>query len=160
MRWAATLPARAVAVALTAGPLAARAASVSKSIDVKAPPSEVWARVGPFCSIKEWHPDFGQCTQTGGVRTLTTKDGRGPFVEKQVASEAKATSYSYTIEKSPLPLTSGKATFKVVPKGENVSTVEWSSTYTPNKGQEQAANDAIAALFQAGLDSIQRTGGR
>ena len=160
MRWAGSLSAGSLAAALVAGTFAAQAASVSKSIDVKAPAKEVWARIGPFCSIKDWHPSIGQCTEAGGVRTLTTRDGKGTFVEKQVASEAKATSYSYTIEKSPLPLTNYKATLKVVPKGEDLSTVEWSGTYTPNKGQEQAANDAIAAIFQAGLDSIQRTGGR
>ncbi len=142
---------------LAASSCGARAASVSKSIDVKAPADKVWAMIGPFCSIKNWHPAIGQCTESGGVRTLTTKDGKAQFVEKRIASESKTMSYTYSIEKSPLPITGYKSTLKVVPKGTSESTVEWSSTYTPGQGQEQAADTAIAGIYQAGLDNIQRT---
>jgi hypothetical protein len=144
--------------ALLATPLAAEAASVSKSIDVNAPPAKVWAMIGPFCSIKDWHPAIGQCTESDGVRTLTTKDGKAQFVEKQTASDA--TSYSYAIEKSPLPITDYKSTLKVVPKGDNATTVQWSSTYTPNQGKEQDADTAISGIYQAGLDNIAKIAGK
>ena len=145
------------AAAVAAGTLGAQAASIDKSIDVKAPADKVWAMIGPFCSIKDWHPAIGQCTESGGVRTLTTKDGKAQFVEKQTASDKKAMSYSYAIEKSPLPITNYVSTIKVIPKGATESTVEWSSTYTPDKGKDQDANTAISGIYQAGLDNIQKT---
>ena len=144
------------AAALAAGTFGAQAASINKSIDVKAAPDKVWEMIGPFCSIKDWHPAIGQCTESGGVRTLTTKDGKAQFIEKQTASDKKTMSYSYAIEKSPLPITGYTSTLKVVPKGSNESTVQWSSTYTPDKGKEQAADTAISGIYQAGLDNIQK----
>ena len=39
------------AALLSFGAGAASAASVTKSIDVDAPPAKVWAMIGPFCSI-------------------------------------------------------------------------------------------------------------
>lgn len=141
---------------LVAGTLAASAESIDKSIEVKAPADKVWAMIGPFCSIKDWHPAIGQCTESGGVRTLTTKDGKAQFVEKQTANDAKAMMYSYEIEKSPLPISHYKSTLKVVPNGDNTSTVDWSSTYTPNAGKEKDASTAIGGIYQAGLDNIQK----
>lgn len=144
---------------LLASTLGASAASVQKSIDVKASADKVWAMIGPFCSIKDWHPAIGQCTEASGVRTLTTKDGKAQFVEKQTASDDKGMMYSYAIEKSPLPITSYVSTIKVVPKGDGMSTVEWSSTYTPDQGKEEAAETAIGGIYQAGLDNIQKQAG-
>ena len=145
------------AAAIAAGTFGAQAASINKSIDVKASADKVWAMIGPFCSIKDWHPAIGQCTETGGVRTLTTKDGKAQFVEKQTAADKKKMSYSYAIEKSPLPITKYVSTLKVVPKGSGGSTVQWSSTYTPDKGKEKDADTAISGIYQAGLDNIQKT---
>jgi hypothetical protein len=144
---------------LLAGTMGASAASVQKSIDVKASPDKVWAMIGPFCSIKDWHPAIGQCTESGGVRTLTTKDGKAQFVEKQTASDEKGMTYSYAIEKSPLPLTGYVSTIKVVPKGDGMSTVEWSSTFTPDQGKEADAEAAVSGIYQAGLDNIQKQAG-
>ena len=144
------------AAALVAGTFGAQAASINKSIDVKASADKVWAMIGPFCSIKDWHPAIGQCTESGGVRTLTTKDGKAQFVEKQTASDKKKMTYSYAIEKSPLPITKYVSTLTVVPKGSGESTVQWSSTYTPDKGKEKDADTAISGIYQAGLDNIQK----
>ena len=145
------------AAATMAGTLAAQSASINKSIEVKAPPDKVWAMIGPFCSIKDWHPAIGQCTQSGEVRTLTTKDGKAQFVEKQTSADNKTMSYTYAIEKSPLPITNYTSTLKVTPKGSDMSLVQWSSTYTPDKGKEKAADTAISGIYQAGLDNIQKT---
>ena len=144
-------------VMLAAGTMAASAASVDKSIDIKAPADKVWAMIGPFCSIKDWHPAIGQCTESGDVRTLTTKDGKAQFVEKQTARDDKAMSYSYAIQTSPLPITGYVSTLKVTPKGADDSTVEWSSTYTPAAGKDADAATAIGGIYQAGLDNIQKT---
>ncbi len=144
---------------LAGATLTASAASIDKSIDVKAPADKVWAMIGPFCSIKDWHPAIGQCTEESGVRTLTTKDGKAQFVEKQTASDPKTMMYSYEIEKSPLPISDYKSTLKVTPKGDGMSTVEWSSTYTPASGKEQDAETALTGIYQGGLDNIQKMAG-
>jgi hypothetical protein len=150
----------AATVLFAAGLSPVAAASIDKSIDVQAPASAVWKKIGAFCSIKDWHPAIGTCTESGGVRTLTTKDGKAQFVEKRVALDKKEMSYSYEIEKSPLPITNYRSTLKVVPTGEKTSKVDWSSTYTPDEGKADAAQEALAGIYQAGLDNIQKTVGK
>ena len=132
------------------------AASLDKSVDVAAPAVETWARIGPFCSIKDWHPAIGQCSEADGVRTLTTKDGKATFVEKQTARDDKAMTYTYEIERSPLPVTKYVSTLKVTPKGKDKATIEWLSTYTPADGKDTEAATAIGAIYQAGLDNIRK----
>jgi uncharacterized protein YndB with AHSA1/START domain len=71
------------AALLSIGAGAASAASVTKSIDVDAPPAKVWAMIGPFCSISAWHPAIGKCTTDGKAeptRTLVT--GRQGYLRR------------------------------------------------------------------------------
>jgi uncharacterized protein YndB with AHSA1/START domain len=141
---------------------AASAASVTKSIDVDAPPAKVWAMIGPFCSISAWHPAIGTCTTDGSAeptRTLVTKDGKATFVEIETARDEKGMSYSYAIKSSPLPLSDYKSTIKVEPKGEGMSTITWSSTFTPAAGKEANAEEAVAGIYQSGLDSVKAKAG-
>lgn len=141
---------------IAAATMTAQAASVDKSIEVDAPAAKVWSMIGPFCSIKTWHPAIGECTESNDVRQLTTKDGKMHFTEKQTANDSKTMMYSYVIEKSPLPITNYKSTLKVTPKGDDKSTVEWSSTYTPDNGKAEAANTALTGIYQSGLDNIAK----
>ena len=141
-----------------AGATGASAATVSKSADVKGTPAEIWAAIGPFCSIKDWHPAIGTCTSDGKTpptRTLVTKDGKATFVEEQTARDDKAHSYSYAIKSSPLPLTGYVSTLKVVEKGAGLSTISWNSTFTPAAGQEAAADAAVGGIYEGGLDAVK-----
>ena len=147
----------ATAALMGAGATAASAASVTKSIDVAAAPSAVWAAIGPFCSIKDWHPAIGQCTTDGKTpptRTLVAKDGKATFVETETARDDKADSYSYKIDSSPLPLTGYVSTISVAAKAGG-STVTWTSTFTPAAGKDDAASGAVGGIYQGGLDAIK-----
>ena len=121
------------AALLSFGAGAASAASVTKSIEVDAPPAKVWAMIGPFCSISAWHPAIGKCTTDGNAeptRTLVTIDGKATFVEIETARDEKGMSYSYAIKSSPLQLSDYKSTIKVEPKGEGLSTITRRYLYT------------------------------
>ena len=148
----------AAAAMLGAGTAAASAASVVKTVDVKGTPDAIWAAIGPFCSIKDWHPAIGQCTTDGKTpvtRTLTTKDGKGKFVEQEVSREDSDHTYTYAIKSSPLPVTGYKSIIKVAAKGPDTSVITWSSTYTPDNGKDAAAAEAIGGIYQSGLDAVQ-----
>ena len=136
----------------------ASAASLSRSVDVNATPAAVWAVIGPFCAIKNWHPVIATCTedgQTPPVRTLVTKDGRTTFVEMQTARSDTKHFYTYTFQSSPLPVTHYKSTITVVAKGNGISTVTWRGTYTPVQGKEKDASDTLTGIYTTGLDSIR-----
>jgi hypothetical protein len=143
---------------LSAGTSPASAASLSQSVDVEGAPSAVWSMIGPFCAIKDWLPPVGTCTEDGKVpptRTLVTKDGMATFVEVQTARSDTRHFYSYTFQSSPLPVTHYTSTIEVAAKGKDVSTVTWRGTYTPDQGKEKDANDALTAIYSAGLDAIK-----
>jgi hypothetical protein len=146
------------ATVLGAGTAAASAATVTKSADVNGTPAQVWAAIGPFCSIKDWHPAIGKCTTDGKTpptRTLVTKDGKATFVELETARDDKAHSYSYAIKTSPLPLSDYKSTIKVEAKGKDMSTITWNSTFTPASGKEADAEGAVGGIYQSGLDAVK-----
>ncbi len=148
----------AAAAALGSSVAAAQATTVSKSVDVNGTPAQVWAAIGPFCAIKDWHPAIGACTEDGKTpptRTLVTKDGKGTFIEEQTARNDGEHSYSYAIKTSPLPLTGYGSTLKVVAKGSDQSTITWTSSFKPNAGQDTAADTAVAGIYQSGLDAIK-----
>ena len=146
------------AVALSFGVSAASAASLTRSMEVNGAPAAVWSAIGAFCAIKDWLPPVGICIEDGKTpptRTLVTKDGKATFVELQTARSDAKHSYSYVFISSPLPVTRYTSTIEVVAKGPGVSTVTWSSTYTPDAGKEKDAKDALSGIYDAGLNAIK-----
>ena len=145
-------------VLLTAGTSPVSAASLSRSVDVDGTPTTVWSMIGPFCAIKDWHPAIGTCIEDGNgsqTRTLVTKDGKATFVETQTARSDAEHFYSYTFNSSPLPVAHYTSTLKVTAKSKDISTVTWSSTYTPDRGKENDARDALRGIYESGLDAIK-----
>lgn len=136
----------------------AAAASLSQSVSVHASPAAVWAVVGPFCAIAQWHPAIGSCTDDGrqpSTRTLVTKDGKATFVERQTARSERQRSYSYTFSSAPVPVTRYSSTLRVVGKPDGTSTVTWSGVYTPDTGKAQEADAALSGIYRSGLDAIK-----
>ena len=92
---------------------AASAAQVTREATIDAEPAKVWAEIGPFCSISAWHPAIAKCEELKArdatMRHLTTGDG-GMFEERLLAHDDKAMSYSYSILKSPLPVSDYQST--------------------------------------------------
>ena len=133
-----TLASLAAATAVVATTSAASAGSLTRTIDVAAPPAVVWSTIGPFCAIKDWHPLVGVCVLDGKsppIRTLITKDGKVSFVETERARDDAKRLYSYDFVASPLPATKYLATIRVGAKGAG-STIVWHGDYTAEKGKD------------------------
>lgn len=154
----ARIAARCALALFSAGASPVCAATLSRSIDVNGTPAAVWSVIGPFCAIKDWLPPVGTCTEDNAApptRTLVTKDGKATFVEMQTARSDAEHRYSYTFKSSPLPVRQYISTIEVVAKGEGVSTVTWSSAYTPDSGKEQDASAALSGIYESGLATIK-----
>lgn len=144
---------------LIAGSIApVSAASLSRSVEVNGTPDQVWSQIGGFCSIRDWHPAIGSCTEDGKTpptRTLVTRDGKATFVEFQTAVSQEKHLYGYTFVSSPLPVTNYKSILKVSAKGRGRSQVTWSGDYTPDAGKEKDADAALSGIYEGGLDAIK-----
>jgi hypothetical protein len=144
--------------ALNAVALPSPPTSLTRSVEVKGSAATVWAKIGGFCAIKDWHPAIGSCKQNGKsppTRTLVTKDGAATFVELQTGHSAKKRFYSYTFTSAPVPVTHYSSTFKVTAKDKYTSTVTWSGEYMPDAGKEKDAMDALTGIYESGLAEIK-----
>lgn len=147
----------AVAVVLL-GTASAYAIDVNKKRDAPGKPEDVWAFVGDFCAIKDWHPVVADCqiTKEGDVtfRTLTLKGG-GEIKEKLTGRDE--TSYSYEIVESPLPVKNYKATLSIEEDEDSPdrSEVSWEATFDAQGASEEDAAKKIADIFEAGVKSIK-----
>ncbi len=132
--------------------------TLSRSVDVVGSPSEVWASIGGFCAIADWHPAIGACSEdnkTPATRTLVTKGDGAVFVELQTERNDPAYRYTYTFVSSPVPVTQYSSTFRVVGRGPDASTVIWSGVYVPVPGKDLVAANALSGIYESGLSAIQ-----
>ncbi len=127
-------------------------AQVTRATALAADPDTVWAAIGGFQAIADWHPAVEACTRddigAAEHRRLALADGE-ELVEKFLGGDAR--SYGYAIIDGPLPVGHYRATLSVVPAGTG-SVVVWSSTFTP-RGEDAEA--VIAGVYEAGLRALE-----
>ena len=127
---------------------------VQRSRQFGASAEDMWRRIGDFQGIDAWHPAIASCTpQEGGeVRELALGDG-STIVERRVAQADR--SYTYRIlEPGPLPVADYEATIVVREGDGGGSVVDWQATFTPAGASEADAVQAIAGVFEGGLDAL------
>ena len=149
--------ASAAAVALVFTATSAGAAQVTREATIDAEPAKVWAEIGPFCSISAWHPAIAKCDEAtadgGTLRTLTTQDG-GMFEERLLSHDDQAMSYSYSILKSPLPVSDYQSTISVSGK-DGKSQVVWTSSFEPKGASAEEAEKVVGGIYEAGLEALK-----
>ncbi|MDZ4841744.1 MAG: SRPBCC family protein [Hyphomicrobium aestuarii] len=151
MQYLKSLVAGAVLAVAAVGP--ALAVDVRQVTEIAAPPARVWAKVGDWCAIKDWHPAISNCTsETKGFRTLTLKDG-GRIVEK--LTKTGKFSYSYDIIDSPLPVRNYSATLTAKPDSNGNTDLVWSAKFDAKDKTEAEAQAVIKGIFEAGLTNIK-----
>lgn len=148
----------AAALALAAGSaFAAGHLSVSREMTVDSPPDAVWQWIGPFNSLKDWHPAVADSTMNGDgkkagtTRTLTLKGG-GTIEEKLLKSGKH--SYNYAILQSPLPVKNYESKLSVSAAGQGKSKVKWSSTFDANGAPDDKAKEVIGGVYDGGLKNV------
>lgn len=135
---------------------AAGAAEVTEKVEVAAAPDKVWAAIGDFCGIANWHPIIAKCeiSEEGKKRTLTTGDG-GVLLESMDSRDDAAMSYTYRILESPLPVANYISTIKVTGSGDG-STVEWAGKFDAKGASDEEASKVISGIYAAGLDGLKK----
>jgi hypothetical protein len=119
-----------------------------------AAPAAVWAKIGDFCGIGNWHPAIAKCTLSaeGKIRTLDVKGG-GVIHEKQEMRDDTAHSYSYSIVDGPLPVANYLSTISVTANGSG-SKVTWTGKYDAKGASDPEAKKVIDGIYQSGLDAL------
>jgi hypothetical protein len=139
------------------------AASAAQAVESKASKSStqsvdaVWAKVGDFCGIAQWHPAIANCVLSADKkdRTLSLKGG-GTIVEHLVRWSDAHHSYTYRIVSSPLPVENYESTIHVfAAKSGSGSVISWKGHYSAKAPASDAdAKKAIDGVYDGGLTSL------
>ena len=126
---------------------------VERWVDISAPAEKVWAEVGDFAAIADWHPAVDKCeiVEIEGEthRHLTLADGE--LLLERLEEEGEHF-YRYAIVEGPLPVEDYLSTFTVFRRPEGCR-VFWSSTFD---SEDPMADEMVAGIYEIGLDAIRR----
>jgi hypothetical protein len=115
-------------------------------------PEQVWAEIGGFGDIAEWHPlvDKVEVFEIEGEphRHLTLSDGE-LILERLI--ESGPHHYSYEVVESQLPIYDHRATLSCVAE-EGGCHVFWSAVF---ERTDPSADDIIAAFYEEGLRALR-----
>src|SRR5689334_15064475 len=130
-------------------------AQASASIDIPVSPDRVWQLIGGFDTLPDWLPYIpkSELTEGGRVRRLTNPNG-DTIIERLVAFDDAARSYSYTIVQGPFPITGYLATLRVKETEDGSSRVEWFGRFIPKGVSEQEASRLFQCIYADGLKAL------
>ncbi len=135
-------------------------ANVNTSTDLPVPAQAVWATIGGFNALPDWHPavEKSETAKEGGstVRTLTLAGGGGQIVERLDQIDDKERLYSYSILSGPLPVANYTSTIRVRDNGKGGCTVEWGSEFDAAGAPENDAVAAIQGVYEAGFENLRK----
>lgn len=166
LRWLVVL----AGITAFAGPAAAHGPTrqkVVEQVSINAPAAKVWALIGNFDALKNWHPAVAESSadqgnNEGSVRQVKLKNG-GLLVETLEGYDAAKMKYNYRAKDGgALPVTNYTSTITVRAEGKG-SVVEWRGAFyrgypnndPPPDQNDDAAVAAITGVYQAGLANLK-----
>jgi len=132
---------------------------VSSSITVNASVDVAWALIGEFNGLPSWLPFIasseieggGPSNQAGAVRRLVTAEG-GEIRESLLERSDAERYLKYDILESDLPVRNYVGTSRVIPDGDDRSTIEWTSSWENDPEVEEEMVELLGnTLLPAGL---------
>jgi len=128
--------------------------TAAESVDLSAPPDQVWALVGPFGAM--WNPLFAKVQVTGTgigqLRTIEMIDGK-QIIERLEAIDNSQRLYRYTMI-SGIPAADYAGVLDVKSKGSG-SSVEWRVQYWADGQPDILVKTIISTLLKTGLESLK-----
>lgn len=122
---------------------------VNESVAVPADVETAWQLVGPPEALADWHPAVDSSDMTDDRRHVVLGDGAR--VEERITDRSDR-SYSYEFIESPLPVSDYSATVSAEATDEG-TTITWKGTFEAAGVSDSEAEQVIAGIYRAGLDS-------
>ena len=135
--------------------------SITKTIDLPASASDVWAIVGDFNGLPRWNAgvERSELSEGGKRRTLYLKVG-GTVVEDLLVHDNATRRISYSIVDSAVPVGRHKATMIVDERGPDQSTVHWTCEFEPKGAPLNTVEGIFSRIFEGGLRQLADLIGR
>src|SRR5882724_3573485 len=129
--------------------------TITRSLDLTAPPQDVWAVIGQFGGT--WHPLVANIETSGAgvgqLRSIETIEGR-TIVERLAEIDEARRTMRYTLVKG-IPAAQYEGTMAVRPTATG-SVVTWSAKYRPKGQGGLIVQTVISRLLDAGLEGLKR----
>ena len=106
--------------------------------------------------MPDWLPYIpnSELSEGGRVRRLANPKG-DTIVERLVAFDNDARSYSYAILQAPFPVTNYLSTLRVEgTNGGKTSRVEWTGRFTPKGVSDEEASKLFQGIYEDGLKAL------
>ena len=149
----------AASAALTPMAQAGDTLRVSRSVDFKKTPAEVWAVIGEFSKLHTWHPAVESVAMNGdggtGLHRVLTLVGGGEIDETLTDYSLTDRSYSYVINSSPLPVANYTATIAVKDAAGSARVV-WESSFEADGATPSKAKEIIGGIYEAGFENLAK----
>ena len=131
-------------------------AKVHETVDLRGSVDEVWAAIGGFNDLPQWHPAVESSTLEEGGRVRRLQLGNGAsLVERLHSFSERERSYGYSIEQGPLPVSGYRSLLHVRDSGgKGGCRVEWSGEFAADGVAEAEAIRLITGIYRAGLDRL------
>ncbi len=126
---------------------------VSRSVTLNAPFFNVWALMGEFQSLADWHPAVVKVIReeiNGREHRRIKLQGGGEILEK--LHDHEIGSYSYSIVESPLPVENYISNISAA-EIQSQTVITWSSSF---EGTADDAEDVVAGIYEAGFDALSK----
>ncbi|MGA5816615.1 SRPBCC family protein [Kitasatospora sp. NPDC094028] len=137
-------------------------AGTKVSTVVQAPADEVWALIGGFHDLGDWHPDLPASrpgneltgNAIGAVRVFDL-DGL-ELHENLLAYDDEQRSYTYGLPDGTFELTCYRATLRVLPVTQlGAGFVEWNATFDVEAEHRAASTALVNGVFASGLTALR-----
>ena len=132
-------------------------AKVDMQTELNVAADQVWALIGGFNTLPDWHPSVekSELQEEGSVRTISLVGG-GSITEKLEKIDEKERMYSYSIVEGSLPVSNYTSIIRVQEKDDGKTVVSWSGEFNPKMVNESEALETITNVYQTGLDNLKK----
>jgi len=137
--------------------------TVKLELSVNSGPDVVWALIGSFASLANWHPEVTSCVESTNdkgqtLRTITYKNGQ-QVTERLIQHSDATRGYAYAIEQGKMPVREFRGEVQVVGNAGQ-SRIQWSATFDIIEGVpvERAVSIVDGILQSAAPGLIAKLG--
>lgn len=127
---------------------------LQRMVFLKADRDAVWADIGGFDRMAEWHPLIAsiELSEIEGAtyRHCTTTDGEMSF-ERLI--ETGPHHVTYEVVEGPMPVTDCRATLSCVAEADGCH-VFWSAYFVPADQPGHVGDEIVAKFYEIGLDAL------
>ena len=125
---------------------------VKKTIAVA--PDKVWPTIAKASGISIWFPVITACRVEGNQRYCTMQGG-GELEETMLSTDNATRTFTYSVDKHPLPWGPAYCVMKVNDAGMGKSEIIWSSSFECTDDVAAKATEMMQGLYGQGIDALE-----